>query len=192
MIRRRALLRDQRGSAAVEFAVVAPVMLMTLYGMFDMGHTQYTRALLEGAIEKASRAATIEGVKTTSIDARVSSVVKQIAPGAILTFKRTTYTDFSDIARPEDFDDINKDGTCNDDEPYEDANGNGSYDLDRGKSGNGGARDAILYQVTVQYKRILPIGRLIGQSDTATMNATSVLRNQPFGIQAFVETKNCP
>lgn len=192
MIRRRALLRDQRGSAAVEFAVVAPVMLMTLYGMFDMGHTQYTRALLEGAIEKASRAATIEGVKTTSIDARVSSVVTQIAPGAILTFKRTTYTDFSDIARPEDFDDINKDGTCNDDEPYEDANGNGSYDLDRGKSGNGGARDAILYQVTVQYKRILPIGRLIGQSDTATMNATSVLRNQPFGIQAFVETKNCP
>ena len=192
MIRRRALLRDQRGSAAVEFAVVAPVMLMTLYGMFDMGHTQYTRALLEGAIEKASRAATIEGVKTTSIDARVSSVVTQIAPGAILTFKRTTYTDFSDIARPEDFDDINKDGTCNDDEPYEDANGNNSYDLDRGKSGNGGARDAILYQVTVQYKRILPIGRLIGQSDTATMNATSVLRNQPFGIQAFLETKNCP
>ena len=192
MIRRRALLRDQRGSAAVEFAVVAPVMLMTLYGMFDMGHTQYTRALLEGAIEKASRAATIEGVKTTSIDARVSSVVTQIAPGAILTFKRTTYTDFSDIARPEDFDDINKDGTCNDDEPYEDANGNNSYDLDRGKSGNGGARDAILYQVTVQYKRILPIGRLIGQSDTATMNATSVLRNQPFGIQSFVDTKNCP
>lgn len=191
MIRRLALMRDQRGAAAVEFAVVAPVMLMTIYGMFDMGHAQYTRALLEGAVEKASRSATIEGVTVTSIDARVSALVRQIAPGAILTFKRTTYTDFSDIARPEDFDDINKDGTCNDDEPYEDANGNGSYDLDRGKNGNGGARDAILYQVTVRYKRILPIGRLIGQSDTVTMNATTVLRNQPFGIQAFLETKNC-
>ena len=192
MIRAMCLARDARGVTAVEFALVAPVMLMTIMGLFDMGHAQYTRALLEGAIDKASRAATVEGSSTTSIDARVTTVVKQIAPSATLTFNRTTYSDFSDVGMPEDFDDVDKDGTCDNGEPFEDANGNGTYDLDRGKTGNGGARDAVLYTVSVSYKRILPIGRLIGQSDTMKMSVTSVLRNQPYGIQAFTETKNCP
>jgi hypothetical protein len=185
------LARDARGVTAVEFALVAPVMLMTIMGLFDMGHAQYTRALLEGAIDKASRAATIEGSSTTSIDSRVTTVVKQIAPGATLTFNRKTYSDFSDVGMPEDFDDVDKDGTCDNGEPFEDANGNGTYDLDRGKTGNGGARDAVLYTVTVSYNRILPIGRLLGQSNTMAMSVTSVLRNQPYGIQAFKETKNC-
>ena len=192
MIRAMCLARDARGVTAVEFALVAPVMLMTIMGLFDMGHAQYTRALLEGAIDKASRAATVEGSSTTSIDARVTTVVKQIAPSATLTFNRTTYSDFSDVGMPEDFDDVDKDGTCDNGEPFEDANGNGTYALDRGKTGNGGARDAVLYTVSVSYKRILPIGRLIGQSDTMKMSVTSVLRNQPYGIQAFTETKNCP
>jgi hypothetical protein len=192
MIRQLCRVRDARGTTAVEFALVAPVMLMTIMGLFDMGHAQYTRALLEGAIDKASRAATIEGSSTTSIDARVTTVVKQIAPSATLTFNRTTYSDFSDVGMPEDFDDVDRDGTCDNGEPFEDANGNGTYDLDRGKTGNGGARDAVLYTVQVTYKRILPIGRLLGQSDSMKMSVTSVLRNQPYGIQAFKETKNCP
>jgi Flp pilus assembly pilin Flp len=192
VIRAMCLARDARGVTAVEFALVAPLMLMTIMGLFDMGHAQYTRALLEGAIDKASRAATIEASSTTSIDARVTTVVKQIAPSASLTFNRTTYSDFSDVGMPEDFDDVDKNGTCDNGEPFEDANGNGTYDLDRGKNGNGGARDAVLYTVSVSYKRILPIGRLIGQSDTMKMSVMSVLRNQPYGIQAFTETKNCP
>lgn len=191
MIVRPALLRDERGATVVEFALVAPVLLMTLMGIFDMGHAQYTSALLEGAIDKASRAATIEGSNTTTIDARVTTVVRQIAPGATLTFGRTTYSDFSDVGMPEDFDDVDKDGICNNGEPYEDANGNSTYDLDRGKTGNGGARDAVLYTVTVTYNRIVPIGRLVGQGDTMTMKVITVLRNQPYGIQSYRETKNC-
>ncbi len=192
MIRGLNLVRDNRGAAAIEFALVAPVMLMVLFGLFDLGHGQYSRAMLEGAIDKASRAATIEGVTTANIDSRVTAAVRQVAPGATVTFTRTTYSDFADVGMPEDFDDIDRDGSCNNNEPYEDANGNNTYDLDRGKTGNGGARDAVLYKVDVSYKRILPIGRLIGQSDTTKMSATTVLRNQPYGIQNYVETKNCP
>ena len=192
MIRSLNLARDNRGAAAIEFALVAPVMLMVLFGLFDLGHGQYSRAMLEGAIDKASRAATNEGVTTANIDSRVTAAVRQVAPGATLTFTRTTYSDFADVGMPEDFDDIDGDGSCNNNEPYEDANGNKTYDLDRGKAGNGGARDAVLYKVDVSYKRILPIGRLIGQSDTTKMSATTVLRNQPYGIQNYVETKNCP
>lgn len=192
MIRRLGLCCDDRGAAAAEFALVAPAMLMVLFGMFDMGHGQYTRAILEGAIDKASRRATIEGASTTGIDARVTAAVRQIAPSAVVTFTRTTYSDFADVGMPEDFDDVDMDGICNNNEPYEDANGNGMYDLDRGKTGNGGARDAVLYKVNVSYKRIMPIGSLIGQSNTMSMNATTILRNQPYGIQSFAETKHCP
>lgn len=192
MIRRPGLCCDDRGAAAAEFALVAPVMLMVLFGMFDMGHGQYTRAILEGAIDKASRRATIEGASTTGIDARVTAAVRQIAPSAVVTFTRTTYSDFADVGMPEDFDDVDMDGICNNNEPYEDANGNGMYDLDRGKTGNGGARDAVLYKVNVSYKRIMPIGSLIGQSNIMSMNATTILRNQPYGIQSFAETKHCP
>ena len=102
MIRRPAFMCDIRGSAAVEFALIAPIMLMTIYGMFDIGHAQYTRALLEGTVEKASRSATIEGAKTSVIDARVSAAIRQIAPGALITFKRTALADFSDLGLPED------------------------------------------------------------------------------------------
>jgi len=38
----------------------------------------------------------------------------------------------------------------------------------------------------------MPIGRLIGQSNTQKMTATTVLRNQPFGLQNEPALLNCP
>ena len=40
------LARDRRGAAIVEFALIAPVLLITLFGLFDFGHGMYIRALL--------------------------------------------------------------------------------------------------------------------------------------------------
>ena len=65
----------------VEFALIAPVMLITLFGMFDFGHGMYVRALLQGAIDKASRDSTIQGATTATLDAKVTSIVRQITPG---------------------------------------------------------------------------------------------------------------
>ena len=42
--------------------------------------------------------------------------------------------------------DINANGTCDSGEAYEDANGNGIWDANRGRIGSGGARDAVLVQ----------------------------------------------
>lgn len=180
----RPLLHDGRGVSTVEFALIAPVMLMTLFGLFDLGHGMYTKALLEGTIEKAARNSAIEGATTGALDTRVTNAVRQIAPGSTLSFARKTYTDFSNVRQPEDWTDSNSNGACDNGEPFEDANQNGSWDSDRGRNGNGGARDAVLYKVTVSYPRIMPIGRLIGQSNTTTMTAVAILRNQPFGLQA--------
>lgn len=181
----RRLVRDRRGATLVEFALIAPVFLLALIGLFDLSYNIYTASLLEGSIQKAARDSTIEGagLNEAQIDARVRDVVHDIVPRATVSFSRRAYTDFADVAQPEDFTDSNNDGTCNDGDPFEDVNGNNTWDEDRAKAGMGGARDAVIYIVTVTYDRQFPLHRMIGVSDRVTTQARTVLRNQPFGMQ---------
>lgn len=185
---------DDRGTSAVEFALVAPVMIMSMMGLFDLGFNMYTASLLEGSIQKAARDSTIEGAvgETSTLDAKVTTMVRNLAPQSSLAFKRTAYASFSDVGKPEDFTDVNEDGSCNDGEPYEDANGNQTWDADQGKTGLGGARDAVLYEVTVTYPRPFPVASVFGMSPDFTLTSRTVLRNQPYDNDKKVVTvRNC-
>lgn len=177
------LHRDERGVSAVEFAMISPALFVMLFGLFDLSYNMYTAEMLQGAIQKAARDSTIEGAPGDSaqLDATVTKAVHAVAPHATLTFERTSHANFTDTGRPEDWTDLNDDGTCNNGEPYEDANDNGTWDA-LGKAGFGGARDAVLYSVTINYKRAFPIAKFIpGQTDDLTLVANTVLRNQPYG-----------
>ena len=169
----------------VEFGLIAPVLVFSLIGLFDLSYNIYTASLLEGSIQKAARDSSIEGAGLTQveIDARVTEVVRSVVPSASVSFERKAYTNFADIARPEDFTDLNTDGICNDGEPFEDVNGNNQWDEDRGSVGMGGARDAVLYVVTVTYDRQFPLHQFIGVPGEVTSVARTVLRNQPFAMQ---------
>lgn len=186
------LRRDARGATIVEFALIAPVLLLTLLGLFDLGYNTYTSSVLQGAIVKAARGSTIEGATPATLDAKVEAAIRDVAPNATVTFERKSYTNFSDVGVPEDFTDLNGDGTCNNGEPFEDANNNGTWDLDRGKSGGGGARDAVLYTVSVSYPRAFPLGTFVGIPGTHQMQSQTVLRNQPWDEQdTRVRVGNC-
>lgn len=198
---RRALCRlptDEDGVTVVEFAMVAPALMVLVLGVFDLGYNMYTNQMLQGAIQRAARDSTIEGASTNqaALDAIVSGEVHAVAPGAILSFDRKSYTSFTAVGRPEDYTDLNGNGVCDAGEPYEDANRNGSWDLDPGASGFGGARDAVLYTVTVTYPRLVPIGAFLpGQSANFILRSSTVLRNQPYGAQtntAAPPVGNCP
>jgi Flp pilus assembly protein TadG len=191
------LKADSAGVSAVEFALIAPVLLMMVMGIFDLGHNMYTTSMLQGAIQQAARNSTIEGAASNpaGLDAIVTTAVRAISPNSTLQFGRTAYTNFSDVGQAEDFTDSDGDDICNNGEPYEDSNGNGTWDADQGIAGQGGARDAVLYTVIVSYPRMFPIARLIpGQTDTFTMQSQTVLRNQPWGLQKgdSTATGNCP
>lgn len=191
----RDLGRETRGATVVEFAMIAPVLLMLLLGMFDMGYNYYTQSQLQGAVQKAARESTLGSAVggTGSIDARVTSAVTAIVPDATVTFSRRAYSSFSDVHRAEDFTDIDKNGTCNDGEPFEDANDNGVWDEDRGIAGGGGARDAVLYVVSVRYPRAFSAAEVIGLPPTVTTEAVTVLRNQPWDAQTVHRAVgNCP
>lgn len=183
---------DANGAAMVEFALVAPVFLMALMGMFDMTYNIYTSAMLEGSIQKAARDSSVEDADAV-VDGRVTDAVQAIAPDATLTFTRRAYDSYANVRQPEDFTDLDSDGACNNGEPFEDANGNNSWDRDRGNSGFGGARDAVLYEVTVVYDRPFPISGFVpGMPRRVTTVARTLLRNQPFGMQqSAARVGNC-
>lgn len=177
---------DRRGVTVIEFALLAPALLVAVMGVLDLGYTMYTTTMLQGAVQQTARNSTLEGAASSiaGLDSAVTKAVRAVAPHATLGFDRKAYADFADAGRPEDFTDIDGDGKCDGGEPFEDANGNGRWDIDRGSAGAGGARDAVLYTVTVTYPRLFPVAGLIpGQTRTFTLTAQTVLRNQPYAAQ---------
>lgn len=189
------LARDRSGATLVEFAFVAPILMILLMGIFDMAHSQYTAAQLNGALQRAGRDLTLEsaGGSQADIDALVIARIKTVVPpDANITLQRLSHFDFSDIGEAEEFTDDNGDGICNNGEVFVDSNTNGQWDANRGKDGIGGARDAVLFTATVEYERLFPVAGLIGMSDTMTLKASTALRNQPFDQQErTTETGNC-
>ncbi|VWX52762.1 TadE/TadG family type IV pilus assembly protein [Novosphingobium sp. 9U] len=178
----RNLRRDRRGVSAVEFALLTPVLLIALLGLLDLGYNMYTSSILEGAIQAAARSSTLENAssKSTAIDDAVTLAVKDIAPSATLTFKRTAYPSFSSTGKPEDYDDNNHNNKCDNGEPFEDVNENSVWDSDQGSVGMGGARDVVVYLVTVTYPRPFPVASMLGAPSTYTLSSKTVLTNQPW------------
>jgi Flp pilus assembly pilin Flp len=176
---------DASGVTIVEFALIAPALLTVLLGIFDIGFNMYVTSVLDGATHKAGRDSTIEGAETQglAIDDSVRDAVHRVIPSATLTFERRAYRDYSDVHQPEDFSDVDGDGLCDNGEPFEDVNGNDTWDSDRGADGMGGARDAVLYTVNVSYPRVFPLMHLLGFPSIVTNQTQTVLRNQPYGNQ---------
>jgi Flp pilus assembly protein TadG len=196
-----ALLRDEAGVTIVEFAMVAPVLGLVLLGAFDVAHTLYTRAALQGIVQKTARDSSLESgsesAQQTALDNKVKDQVRALANNATINITRRYYRTFSDAAaaRAEPWTDTNGNGTCDGSEPYEDTNRNSTWDADGANSGQGGAKDTALYTVTMSYPRFFPIYNLVGGSNTTKISATTVLRNQPYsdqGSYAAAVVRNCP
>lgn len=183
-------LRDNTdGVTLVEFAMVAPVLLMTIFGIFDIGHGLYMQSVLQGAVQSAGRDSGLEGgnLNQAAIDEDVKSSVQAVMPFVEdddIDIERLNYENFSEVGTPEDFDDTNGNGSYDEEECFTDRNGNGVWDSDAGSEGLGGADDIVYYKVTVDYERLFPLWRLINLSNRASIQATTVMRNQPFGEQA--------
>lgn len=186
----RSLRRNSRGVTAVEFAIVAPVMMLMLMGICDLAYQIYAQSILNGALQKAGRDATIQGAAntTTQIDGKVKTMIQKIAANATFTVTRKNYDSFS-VIKPEPFTDNNSNGVRNTGECYTDVNGNGQWDQDPGTDGQGGADDVTLYTMTVTYPRLFPVAGFFGWPSTQTISATTLLKNQPYASQTVVTPK---
>lgn len=201
--RLRRIAHDERGATVVEFAIVAPVMGLLLLGAFDVAHTLYMRAALQGVVQKVARDATLESglasATQTALDDKVRNQIRLLANNGTVTITRQWYRNYEQaaVSQFEPWTDTNGNGTCDGPqgltpgEPFEDSNGNGIWNATGGNLSQGGASDAVLYTATVTYPRFFPLNNFIGGSSTTTVKAQTILRNQPYGDQGVPAVRNC-
>lgn len=187
------LTAAQDGVAVVEFALVAPILLLLVIGVLDVGQMLYGQVLLNGAAQTTGRNATLEGADISSQDANIAAIVSPALPGVTIKVTRSSYFDFTDVGRAEKWNDTNNDGTCDNGESYVDENGNGNWDADIGKNGNGGADDVVVQTITATYSPIFKVPFMPSKWAQRTLTATSVRKNQPYSLQQSYgsATGNC-
>lgn len=179
--------RDESGTTIVEFAIVAPALLLLIIGGMELGHLGYIKGITRAALQVAARDSGLEtGITNKSaIDERVRQRIRTVIPNATVDVDRRSYETFSNVQTPEDFQDANSNGAYDAGECFTDMNNNGVWDSDRGKNNDqGGADDVVLYTVRVTYQKVFPLWRLLGQSQNTVLTAQTTLRNQPYGTQA--------
>jgi Flp pilus assembly pilin Flp len=192
LLRIRRLHGDARGATIVEFAMILPALCVLLLAIFELGYRSYAASVLQGALHEAARMATVGGVTQAQIDARVRQRLSNFTSQGTVTINTRSYYDFAGVSIPERItSDTTPLGTYNVGDCYEDANGNGQFDLDRGRTGLGGADDIVRYEVSFTVPRLFPIDRFLGWSSSETISGNTVLRNQPFAGRSNSTVERC-
>ncbi len=184
----RRLRADRRGVAIVEFALLAPVMLLLICGSIELGHMLFARMVLEGSMTEAARLATAS-LETTESDRDAimrGSIMRAmngfpLARGRSMTIATAVYHDFSSVT-PETYTDANGNGRYDLGENFVDRNRNGKWDdaAPVANSALGGPGDVVSYTVT--FPKAVLFGWLSEvlnfQNGIIPLRATTVVRNE--------------
>jgi Flp pilus assembly pilin Flp len=177
---------SEDGSTAVEFALVAPVLLFMTFAIVESGIAFAADIVLKNATYDAARTGRTGFVSDDSTqDATVKQKIKSVA-GLImdvdkLVITSLSYENFDDLKKPEPFIDKNGNGVRDNGENYTDVNGNGKYDLDQGANGYGGTAQVVRYTVSYPWTFHTPILKeVVGNGGTIDLSATAVVQNEPY------------
>jgi len=77
------LRRDQRGVAAVEFAIIAPVFVGLLVGILDIGRYMWTLNTMQYAIDESVRAGVVQKLSSDEVKDLAKSSMTGLNTGAI-------------------------------------------------------------------------------------------------------------
>jgi hypothetical protein len=190
----RKLAADARGVTIVEFAIVAPVLILLLVGGFDLAHQSYVRSVLQGALNDAARRAAVEDPEFIAagdtLEERVANLiigqVEPLTPDAEIVIEQSNFYDFSGIGNPEKLmTDENENGQYDesDGDCFADLDEDGEYDTDTGRSGIGGANDVVFYEATLTMPRLVPLHGFLSVSSEYNLRAETAIRNQPYEAQ---------
>lgn len=191
---------DESGISVTEFGLISPAIIVMLLGTMDAGHTLYMRTVVDGTIQDVARDSALEDgqilAKQEAVDQRIRRQIQKLNKNANVGITRRYYRNFTQAseAEAEEFTDTNSNSTCDNGEPFIDANLNDSWDADGADEGQGQAKDVAIVTVTVTYDRLLPMANLIGLPEQVTIGANTVLANQPWAEQqqyGAAQTRNC-
>lgn len=77
---------DQKGVAAVEFAIILPVLVMLLFGIIEFGIILYDKAMITNASREGARAGIVFVQDGMISDEEIRSVVNNYCSGHLVTF----------------------------------------------------------------------------------------------------------
>lgn len=178
--------RNDDGSAAIEFAFTAPLLITTIVAIMEFSMILFLNASLEGSLRDAARFGstgyTPDGVNREDvIIERIKNATLGLVPIDASRVTTLAYTDFSEVGQPEPFtDNAPANGTYDPGELYDDVNGNGQWDADMGTAGLGGACDVVVYRVQTEWGLLLGyLAATIGSP--FKLEASTAVRNEPYG-----------
>jgi Flp pilus assembly protein TadG len=78
--------KKRRGAAAVEFAIVAPVFFLLVFGMVEFGRMVMVQQVITNASREGARLAVLDGTNTAAVQSAVNTYLTSAAvPGATVT-----------------------------------------------------------------------------------------------------------
>lgn len=84
--KRSAGLRRQKGAAAVEFALILPILLLVFFGIVELSLALYDKAVLTNASREGARAGIVLSSPPVT-DTQISAVVQTYTQGALLSLR---------------------------------------------------------------------------------------------------------
>ena len=176
----------ESGVTAVEFAVVAPVMVLLVSGIIEFALIMMVYNVMEGATATSSRTGktgfvtagmTRQQTILNAITTRAGTLLDPLK----LTVTSKFYKQYDQINDPEPFIDTNGNSTRDSGESYTDINGNGVWDADMGSSGYGSAGDVVVYNVTYPWQISTPIiSQFVGTAGIFNITTHAVVKNEPY------------
>jgi len=87
-------LRDEKGAAVVEFAVVLPLLLMFVFGIIEFGLLMYNKAMITNASREAARSGIVFSTDASGSLQRltadeIKNVVDYYCQNHLITFSQT-------------------------------------------------------------------------------------------------------
>jgi len=179
--------RDRQGIAAIEFAIMAPVLILIITGIMEVAMVLTVSSLLEGGLRDAARfGITGSAPGGTTREDQIKKIIGDATIGLVdmttATIDTLVYPSFGDIGQPEPFVDQNSNGTYDMGEPFTDINSNGVWDADMGAAGLGGPGEIVLYKIKYDLGLMTPLLSAImgGADDKVTLRASIAVRNEPY------------
>ena len=182
----RRFLDCQKGISALEFALVAPIMLLAITGIIDLMLVMFVTSLMEGGLRDGSRLGRIGFQPVGST--REEAVAQKIADATIglldmnqVQITTKVYQDFSSVGQPEPFTDANANGSYDAGESYTDVNGNSAWDADQGVAGLGSPNNVVLYTVHYDWTLLTPLlPTFLPNGGTFPIEVSLAVRNEPW------------
>jgi len=185
--RLRRVVRDQKGSAAVEFAYALPIIVIAVVGLLELSMIMFVSALMEGGLRDASRFAII-GAAPAGVS-REQAIVNIVNDRTLGLLDLTTadvslrvYQSFDQVGQPEPLTfDANGNGRYDPGDSYVDVNGNGQWDEDMAQAGAGDSGEVVVYNLAVDWPLLTPLlAPFIGKSGLIKLGASIAVRNEPY------------